>query len=236
MVEITIDEAKNRLMTVRPGLYAGFVSGSNDWLNAYENHGVVIVKRPWYNNPDEIIYFTCDVGNSDADLNLVLEELGEVSKIMWYIGEYPSDQTLCFSCIGTPYEDSSIRPLTENDREQVMVVTNVPDNDTEFGKGIAINIKENFSTVPHVLGIFANTELAGIITLENINNGEVIKIINVFVPLNFRGRGYAPRLIRAATAMYPGALYEYNCYSTNHASAAAAKSAGYIFEGTHVWL
>jgi hypothetical protein len=245
MIEITINEAKKRLMNTCPGLYADFVSYLHDddiihKSYACESHGAIVIRTLYAF--ETFTWYICDVGNSD--MNSALAEINEkfgnnVDKAMFCIGSYEGDNCISFSCIGEPYEDSSIRPLNENDREQILSVTTVPDDDSEYAKIISKNIRDEFQNImnnpqKHILGIFDSDILAGVITFNNRNNGELIFISNVFVPYNYRKRGYTTRLIKAATAMYPDIRYVYSCGTYNFVSAASAKSAGYTFDGTYI--
>jgi len=250
-MEITINEAKNRLMSACPGLYAGFVS---DWAydekvfsnsSAYESRSntAVIVKtfRGYGSNP--LVWYICDTGDSDMDLahsEISKNNADKLDIIMIYARELKGDYCLIFSCVGKPYDDPDIRFLSENDRKQ-MISTTVPDNDNEFAKSISQNLLQNFLNMiqysnSHMLGIFDGETLAGVIEISKPKNKEAVCVNYVFVPIDYRGRGYAPRLIRAGMAVYPGIRYIYSCGSDNNPSIAAAKSAGFVCEGTWDFL
>lgn len=248
MVEITVNEAKKRLMNACPGLYADLVVDLHDnntisKSRAYESHGSVIVKTFRYYGSDILIWYICDVGNSD--MTSALAELTEknddnLDKIMIFARECEGVHCLIFSCMGKPYDDSDIRLLCENDREQFLSLTTVPDDDNEFAKSIAYNLTESFSVIKHdssihIYGIFNGITLAGAISIKNKNNNEVIGVTDVFISRDYRGRGYAPRLIRSAMAKYPDARYSYSCGTNNYPSIASAKFAGFVFEGTYIF-
>jgi GNAT superfamily N-acetyltransferase len=246
MVRITINEAKKRLMNAYPGLYADFVSdlnGTNSILQscAYESYGSVIVKTFRYYGSEILVWYICDVGNSDmtsALAELTAQDDDTLDKIMICAGECEGVHCLIFSCMGKPYDDPDIRLLCENDRDQFMSLTTVPEYDDEFAKSIACNLTGSFSDMKHdssiqILGIFCGMTLAGAISVKN--KKEVITVTNVFVSHDYRGRGYASRLIRSAMAMYPDTRYSYSCGTDNYPSIASAKSAGFVFEGTYIF-
>lgn len=248
MLEITLNEAKKRLMNAYPGLYANLVSDlrDNDTISksrAYDSHGAVLLRTFWYYGSDILKWYICDIGNSDMALahNELTEKSNDnLDKIMIYARECEGVHCLIFSCIGKPYNDPDIRLLCENDREQILSLTTVPDDDNQYAKSIAHNLTEDFSDMKddssiHVLGIFDGTTLAGVISIKNKNNKEVIVVSNVFVSHHYRGLGYAPRLIRAAMAMYPDERYSYSCGTDNYPSIVSAKAAGYAFEGTYIF-
>lgn len=245
MIEITVNEARKRLINASHGLYADFISYLHDddiisRSNAYESHGAVIIKTLYAF--ETFTWYICDIGNSDMSLALteLTEKFGnKIDRSMFYIGNYEGEHCLSFSCIGKPYDDSDIRSLSEDDLEQIRSVLTVPDDDSEYAKIIAQNINEVlteifYNTQKHILGIFDGKTLAGMITFNNRNNMELIHMSNVFISRDYRRRGYATRLIRAATAVYPDVIYSYSCGTSNLASAASAKSAGYVFDGTYI--
>ena len=252
MIEITINEARKRLMAARPGLYAGFVSSWADdedissKSSAYEskNHSAVIIKTFRFYGSNPLVWYICDTGNSDmaaAHAELSEKNYDHSDVIMIYARELEGSYSLIFSCIGKPYDDSDIRFLSETDREQILSITTVPDDDNEFGKSISQNLLQDFSEMiqesnSHMLGIFDGETLAGAINIWKPNNDESVSVGSIFIPRNYRGRGYAPRLIRAGMAIYPGARFIYNCGSDNYPSMAAAKSAGFVCEGTWDFL
>jgi hypothetical protein len=86
-----------------------------------------------------------------------------------------------------------------------------------------------------ILGLFQKGGLAGVISVTNKRQGKVIAVNNVFVCREYRERGYAVRLIRAALALNPFSRYVYSCGSDNPASMASAISAGFVLEGTYVF-
>lgn len=59
---------------------------------------------------------------------------------MIYARELEGSYCLIFSCIGKPYYDPDIRLISENDREQILSITNVPDDENEFAKSISQTI------------------------------------------------------------------------------------------------
>ena len=252
MKEISIDEARKHLMDARPGLYAGFVSGwaydeniiSKSSAYKSKNHSAVIIKtfRGYGSNP--LVWYICDTGNSDmasAHAEVTKNNNDKLNIIMIHARKLEGSYCLVFSCIGKPYDDSDIRFLSENDHEQILFITTVPEDDNEFAKSISQNLLQDFSDMiqkssKHILGIFDGKTLAGAIVIGKPNNEESVCVGDIFIPRQYRGRGYAPRLIRAGMALYPGVRFIYDCGSDNYPSIAAAKSAGFVFEGTWDFL
>lgn len=240
MDKITINEATTLLLQACPGLYADLAAslaetpGSRAWLS----HGAVILKTLIHYSETEIrpIWYLCDTG--DCNLAMANADLGHKKrKALYRVGKREGDYSLIFSRVGEACEDPAVRQLTIHDREQAMAALAVPEDDSKYAKIIAGVIKDGFDTamqVPErhrILGIFDGAALAGLLKLDVRSGGEVICVADVFVAREYRGRGFAPRLIRAATAMYPGARYHYSCGAENTASAAAAKSAGFELAG-----
>lgn len=247
MVNITINEAKARLMNSHPGLYAEIVSGLHDEKIiakscAYECNGTVMVKTLWCDS-EEFIWYICDINSSDMESALTElkgKENDNLDKILIYARECEGIHCLIFSNTGKPYIDSDIIPLCENDYEHVLSLTTVQDNDDVFTKSISQNLFNDFSDMENdtsicILGIFKDNTLTGAISVKNKNNGEVIVISNILVSEKYRGQGCAPRLIRAALALYPDIRYFYSCGTDNDASIASVKSAGFVFEGTYIF-
>jgi len=241
MIEITTNEAKDRLMSARPGLYASFAAWEYDSAYESKSHSAIIIKIG--SNP--FVWYICDTGNSDMDLahaELTKNNDDKLDIIMIYARKLEGSYCWNFSCIGKPYDDSDIRLLSENDREQVMAITSVLSNDdNEFAESIAQNLLEHFLEMIQnsgicMFGIFDGETLAGAITIAKPNNKKATRILDIFIPNQYRGRGYAPRLIRAGLALYPEFIYTYDCGSDNYPSIAAAKSAGFVFEGTWDFL
>lgn len=248
MIEITLSEAKKRLMDARPGLYADLVSDLCDnsvilRSRAYESHGAVIVKTFRYYGSDTLIWYICDIGESDmtsALADLAEENDDNLDRIMIYARECEGIHCLVFSCLGRPYDDSDIRLLSEDDRGQFLSFTDVPEDDNEFARSIANNLTGSFSDMIqdssiHILGIFDGKTLVGAISIKNKSNNEVIVVNNILISRDYRGRGYSARLIRSAMAMYLGALYSYSCGTDNYPSIASAKAVGFVFEGTYIF-
>ena len=243
MMEITVNEAKDRLMSARPGLYASFAGWAYDSAYKSEKHSAVIIRAPRGYGSNPFVWYICDTGNTDMDLaHTEVKENNddELDVIMIYARELQGTYCLNFSCIGKPYDDPDIRFISEDDRGQVFSITNVSDDDNPFAESIAQNLLQNYidmiqNSDRHMLGIFDGETLAGAVAIEKPNNQKAVRIIDIFIPHESRGRGYAPRLIRAGLALYPGLRFTYDCGSDNYPSVAAAKSAGFVFEGTWVF-
>lgn len=247
MIEITINEAMKNLMGSCPGLYADFVIDFSDVSiasisSAYKCGDAIAIKTLW-SNSNEYIWYICDTGDSNMDLALAdlnTYDKNEFDKILIHAKELDSINCLIFSCFGTPYEDEFIRALNESDSEQMLSLTTVHDDDNPFSKSISECLRNNYLSIKkdssiHTLGIFEGVTLTGAISIKNKHNS-VIVISDIFVPKEYRGKGYATRLIHAALSMYPGVRYSYSCGTDNNASISSAKSAGFVFEGTYDFL
>jgi len=253
MNEISIHEAKKRLMGACPALYAYAVLDLNNYEGetensyAYESHGAIIIKKWWSNS--EYSWLICDVGNSD--MIAAMKEPKEAfnnQKLSstYFIGNIPENYDtngkwvrLKFACTsgGKTYDDTAVRVLTEENREQMILLTTVPEDDSNMAKMTARGIKNDYDYARdcdiQMLGIFDGTTLAGAVSVAD-RWGELFHINNIFISRNYRGRKYATRLINTATGMHPGIIYTYDCNIDNFASIASAKSAGYILTGTFI--
>lgn len=245
MKEIDLNEALKTLMNRQPGLYADF-DFSDDIIasmsSAYHCSDAIAIKTlNW--NQTQFIWYLCDIGNCNMELSLTTlnaHDPENLDKILIYAKAVDGVHCLVFSCTGKPYEDACIRLLEEKDSEQLLALTTIYDDNNPFSQSIAENIQNQYfhlkeDAALHMLGIFEGATLAGAISIENKHN-KVIVIRDVFVAKEYRGKKYATRLIRAALALYIDAPYSYSCGSDNPASSAAAKAAGFAFEGTYVFL
>ena len=247
MKQLTIATAKQRLLAASPGLYAGVVSDLDVGRpRAYESHGAVLLKTLWSLSGDPRVdgittWYICDLGGSDltaARRALKRKPSSRNSKRATYsIGECNGDNCLMFSRLGERYDDPHIRPLNEEDCAAIRLILQVSEDDSEDAKAIAGVIRDELAAymrdpTRHFLGLFEGTALQGVLAYHNQDNSEIITISDVFVPQALRGRGYAARLVRAATAVHPGTRYVYSCGSQNAASIATAKKAGYMLAGT----
>jgi ribosomal protein S18 acetylase RimI-like enzyme len=252
---ITIDEAKEKLMNICPSMYIRFLGDLRydnvikEDCSAYESHGAIIFKFKWISASD---WYICDLG--DSDMPAAVKEARETfnydvrTEEIYFLKDIPENYDfgklrvrLKFARIGDKfsYNDSNIRLLAKNDAEQMRALTTTPDNDSDMSKKIARYIMDNFqnfldygeSSETDLLGIFDGITLAGAVSIAD-RWGELNYINNIFVSCDYRGRKYATRLLRAATSMYPEAIYTYECENNNFASIATAKSAGYNFVGT----
>ena len=174
----------------------------------------------------------CGAGESEASCP---------DKIAIYARECEGVHCLIFSNEGKAYEDDAVRDVTETDSEQMSDLTTVRSRADAFTKSISQNIDYGFLRMKRhdtvrVLGLWVKNALVGAVSVRNQNQGEAAVIGNVFVAEKHRGCGYAVRLIRAELALYPGRRYSYSCGSDNPASIAAAESAGFVFEGTYIFL
>jgi len=240
MKQITILEAKQRLLAACPGLYANLTIDLREEPNsrAYEYHGAVILKTMIHYSSSEIkpIWYICDAGSSN--LAAAQDALRRKKrKATYYISPRAGENCLVFSRLGEAYDDPAIRPLTPEDEATICSILHVAEDDSEEARIIAGIIRSELATyivdpTRHFLGLFEETALRGVLVYNNRGNGEVTVINDVFVPREQRGRGFAVRLVRAATAVHPGARYVYSCGSQNFASIATAKKAGYMLAGT----
>ena len=253
MVKITINEAKERLKNASVDLYATIIfylrdDDVNARVYAYESHGAIIISQ-WYYNIN-YWWHLCDVGGSDmvAAAADVKNTFGNDILInqAYFLNDIPKDYyvdtndtrtmiMLKFAGVGKPYNDSDIRLLMKNDREQIISLS-APNDDSDFAEKIeneATNLSADFDGDLRLLGIFDEVTLAGAVSV-NVNNTELIRVMNIFVSRKYRGRGYATRLIRAAMALYTDTWYDYECLKSNLASAASAKAAGYTLAGTFI--
>lgn len=252
MIEITMNEAKEKLMNASSALYeqSFYTIQLNDKHSkscAYESHNSVIIKAFRGVDPGEFTWKICYVGNSDvlSALAEVKEESGDNIRIDVYrIGEY--DGELIFTGTGKTYSDPDIRPIFENDIEQIRSLVTIPDDDTDYAKSIGKSIENQIATIGypwvHTLGIFDGLTLAGVI-ISVMSFPQIlveqkkipknfVHINSIFIHRDYRGRGYAPRSIRAATAVCPDARYSYICHKENLPSKVSIKSAGYSLAGT----
>jgi len=238
MNEITIDAAIARLMDACPGLYASLAADLREVKSsAYESNGAVIVKTK-FDHSRKTLWMACDLGCSD--LEAARAELNEHirrrdMRSTYRIGVYSDECSLLLSRLGEPYGDPAMRILNKGDRKQILSALDTPKDDSYEGRVIAGVIRKSLKETmknpdKHLLGLFNDGDLAGVLKLSARN--EVICVDDVFVRRECRGRKYAPRLIRAAAAMYPGARYVYSCGSGNAASIASAQSAGFALAGT----
>lgn len=253
MNEISINEAKKLLMNSCAGLYAYIVfdfnyKGVNEKSSAYESNGGVILKRWWRDS--EYWWYICDLG--DSDMTTLINESRMAfdydikNEEIYFIGNIPKDydtgkaNKIQFKFTRTGEAGNNycdIRLLSESDSEQVEILTSVSDDDSNMAKKIAGNINYDFNNAQksdmYLLGIFDGITLAGAVSIAD-RWGDLMHIHNIFVSRDYRGRKYATRLIRAATAMYPGVIYTYDCDTDNFASISSAKSAGYTLAGTYI--
>jgi len=228
-------------MDACPGLYASIAADLRKGRpRAYESHGAIILKSLWYydeHSRGKPIWYACDLGSSDLDAARAALKCKIGKRAIYRIGPHSDECSLVFSRMGEPYDDPDIRQLTEDDRKQILEILAVPADDSYEAKAIAEVIRESLADTlkcsdKYLLGIFDGADLAGLLKLSDENSGELMHIDDVFVPRQHRGRKYAPRLIRAATAMVPGARYVYSCGSENAASIASAQSAGFALAGS----
>lgn len=249
MIEISINEAKKCLIDSSLALYGDLVYHLQDVdivgkSSAYESHGAIIIKTTWYHS-ENIVWYLCDIGNSNmiSALTELTKKFGKnINRAMYCLRDYPGDHCYVFERKGELYNDVAIRLLSENDRELIISLTKVADDDNEYAIDIAKMIHENIAEINnkniYVHGIFDGTILAGLIISKKHNiiefNLEYVNIVDLFITRNYRGRGYATRLIRYATAVFPDLNYIYSCGTINLASIASAKSAGYILGGTYI--
>jgi len=250
MSEISIEEAKRQLMIACPPLYAYIVlnfnyEGVTENSTAYINHGAIILKR--WRSDDDYSWFICDIGNSDmyAAIKDFKENFNDDKYTeIYFIGNIPENydtngQTvrLKFTCTGKMYDDKDIKILDKSDYSQMTILTNVPEDDSSRAKVFAGNIMQDYEYAEasnvQVLGIFDSSKLAGAVSIAD-RWGELMHVNNIFVSKDYRGRKYATRLIRAATALHPGVIYTYECHVSNLASIASAKSADYTLVGTFI--
>lgn len=248
MLQLSLNKAKEKLMTIRPGLYADFVSGLHsqsitESSSAYELRGAIAIKAPSWDNKKQVWYI-CDIGESDmpaALAELRANDTDNLDIIMIYARELEGIHCLIFSNIGKEHEDPAIRALSSADSKQVVALTTVEDDGNIFNKSISENIYNDFLKLDNdvsmqLLGIFNGNMLVGAISIENRNHNEVIIVRHLFVAKNHRGKGYASRLVKSALTLYPEARYSYSCGTDNHASVATAKATEFTFEGTYDFL
>ena len=252
MFEIAIDEAIERLKNANEYLYAEImITLGYDEIktksHAYESRGAVMIKQ-WYWGT-LFCWHLCDICGADmiaaaADFKNMFGDDIKI-KYAYFLEDMPGEYDMSinegtvvhlrFGGVGKLYDDADIRLLSENDREQIISLTasNNDTGDTEF-ENVAQNLNSDFSGDNYkLLGIFDGVTLAGAVEVLNYDM-KLMRVLNIFVSRKYRGRGYAARLIRAALALYPGAIYDYDCYKSNLASAASAKSAGLILAGTFI--
>lgn len=240
---LSIKDAAERLQGASPGLYADFLAATRQhWAaaQAYACAGAVVVKTAGYSSdPAEVVWYICDTGGSQVKtaLRAVRQVAGQAGVSLFYMGTCRGQHSLLFSRMGEAYADTGIRALQAGDAAQLTALTDVPRRDwNPAARPIAQSIQKNFAqslcdTNRQLLGIFDGAALAGAVSIARAENAALITISNVFVPAAYRGRGYAARLVRAATAVEPSARYVYSCGSGNTASIATAKSAGYHLAG-----
>ena len=252
MKELSLEEAKKRLTSASAALYANVISEYDKVKSAYESHSGIILKKL---NDACYWWFICDLGNSDM-IELIKESRAAFGynigqELLYFVGEIPDNYKaesedctqLFFARIGEACDnDCDIRILSENDRSQVEILTKVPDDDSDRAKNIAGDIQRDFDNAGkiekydiYLLGIFDCAALVGAVSLLADKLGTSIYVANIFVTRDYRGRNYATRLLRTATAMYPGVAYSYECAPNNFASIATAKSAGYILAGAYIF-
>jgi RimJ/RimL family protein N-acetyltransferase len=255
MNEITVNEAKIRLTDASPSMYAEIVSDFryervSEKSSAYECHGAIILK--WWTEDSDYIWYICDLGDSDVISAIKSSRkrfnYDTANEYKYFLGDIPENYDagaglirLKFSCSGKSINtNSDIRLLSEEDRKLMLSLTSAVKNDSDNAKKVANWIMYNDFDCSkqdpdiQLLGIFDGPTLAGAVSVINRWNKEEIIIHNIFVSINYRGRGYATRLICAATAMYPDIIYTYDCDISNIPSIASAKSASYTLAGTYI--
>jgi RimJ/RimL family protein N-acetyltransferase len=252
MIEITIDEAVERLKNANEYLYAETIItlGYDEIRNksyAYESYKVIIIKQWCYGAT--FYWHLCDVGDSDMvsaaeDFKNAFADDIKIN-YTYFLKDKPDDYDMSinegtvahlrFGGVGKSYNDIDIRLLSESDRKQILFLTtpNPVGNNYEF-ENVAQNLNSDFSNDNYkLIGIFDGVTLAGAVEVLNYDM-KLMRVLNIFILRKYRGQGYATRLLRAALALYPGAKYDYDCEKSNVVSAASARSAGFILAGTFI--
>ena len=243
MVVLEWNNAVKCLALAAPGLYADLLCDLKEGRDcAFQSHGAVIIKTVWYGS-ERYIWYLCDTGLCDmavALMDLKQSNTDNLDIIRIYTGRCEGLHCLIYSRMGEPYTDRDIRPLSLQDGKCLRCFAETADGEAEIDKIILDNISKEFlhmqsDTSIRILGLFQKGGLAGVISVTNKRQGKVIAVNNVFVCREYRERGYAVRLIRAALALNPFSRYVYSCGSDNPASMASAISAGFVLEGTYVF-
>ena len=149
-----------------------------------------------------------------------------------------------FSRMGeTVIPDARVRRLTAEDADRIReccAPSLTDDGDTIYGKRLAEEFSDyDFAYAQDkyaLYGIFEDGVLVGMATSMYVGGLDLAWLMNIFIAPDYRGRGLASTLVRAALADYPDKKWHYQVAQKNLPSIALAKSLGFTLEGAGLYL